>query len=86
MGIPFSDTCFVYGDNKSVLYSSTLPESTLNKKSNSIAYHTVKKVFATGECLTGYEPTGTNVSDLLTNPVPDGKRRTRLVRGAVYYI
>ena len=24
-GIPFSDTCFVYGDNKSVLYNTALP-------------------------------------------------------------
>ena len=28
MGIPFSDPCFMYGDNKSVLYNTALPEST----------------------------------------------------------
>ena len=86
MGIPFSDPCFVYGDNKSVLYNTTLPESTLKKKSNSIAYHAVREGVATGEWLTGYEPTDTNISDLLTKPVPAGARRTRLVRGVMYYI
>ena len=54
MGIPFSDPCFVYGNNKSVLYNTTLPESTLKKKSNSIAYHDVREGIATGEWLTGY--------------------------------
>ena len=86
MGIPFSDTCFVYRENKSVLYNTTLPESTLNKKSNSIAYHAVREGVATGEWLTGYEPADTNVSDLLTNPVPVGERSTCLVQGVLYYI
>ena len=36
MRIPFSGPCLVYGDNKSVLYNTTLPESTLKKKRNSI--------------------------------------------------
>ena len=86
MGIPFSDPCFVYGDNKSVLYNTTLPESTLKKKSNSIAYHAVIEGVATGDWITGYEPTDTNVSDLLTEPVPGGESRTSLVRGVMCYI
>ena len=86
MGIPFSDPCFVYGDNKLVLYNTTLPESTLKKKCNSVAYHAVREGVSTGEWLTGYEPTDTNVSELLTNPVPGGDMMTRLVRGVMYYI
>ena len=86
MGIPFSDPCYVYGDNQSVLYNTTLPESTLKKKSNSIAYHSVREGVATDEWITGYEPSDTNVSDLLTKPVPAGQRRTRLVRGVLYFI
>ena len=72
MGIPLSAPCFVYGDYKSVLYNTTLPESTLKKKSNSIAYHAVREGVATGEGLTGYEPADTNVSDLLIKPVSGG--------------
>ena len=86
MGISFFGPCFVYGDNKSVLYNTKLPESILKNKSNAISYHAVREEFATGDWLTGYEPTDTNVSDLLTNPVPGGKRRTRLVWGVMYYI
>ena len=84
--MPFSDPSFVYGDNKLVLYNTTLPESTLKKKRNSIFYRAVREGVATGQWLPGYELTDTNVSDLLTNPVPGGKRRTRLVRGVMYYI
>ena len=61
MGIPFSDTCFVYGDNKSVLYNTTLPKSTLKNKIKSIAYHAVREGVATGEWFTRYAPTDTNV-------------------------
>ena len=86
MGIPFSDTYFVYGDNKSVFYNTTLPESTLKEESNYIADHDVREGVVPVEWITGYEPTDTNVSDLLTKPVPGGKRRTRLVWGVMYYI
>ena len=86
MEIPFSDTCFVHGDNKLVLYNTTLPESILNNKRNFIAYHAVREGVATGECITGYEPTDINVSDLLTKPVPGGDKSTRLVWGVIFNI
>ena len=86
MEIPFSDPCFLYGDNKAVLYNTTLPESTLKKKINSFVYHAVREGVVTGEWLTGYEPTDKYVSDLLTNSVPVGDSRTCLVRGVMYYI
>ena len=86
MGIPFSYLCFVYGDNKLVLYDTKLPESTLKNKRNYIAYYAVREGVATGDWLTVSEPTDTNVSDLLTKPVPGGKRRTRLVWRVIYYI
>ena len=85
-GIPFFDPCFVYGANKYVLYNTTLPESKLKKKSDYIAYHAVREGVVTREWLNRYEPTNTNVSYLLTKPVPAGARRTRLERGVIYYI
>ena len=39
MGIPIEEPTYIYGDNMSVLYNMSKPESTLKKKSNSIAYH-----------------------------------------------
>ena len=41
-GIPISGPTDVYCDNESVVKNSTLVESTLNKKHNSIAYHYVR--------------------------------------------
>ena len=74
------------GDNKSVLYNTTLPESTLKKKSNSIAYHAVIEGVATGVCITVYEPTDTNVSEFFTKFILGGEKRTHLVRGVMYFI
>jgi len=49
MGIPCELPAFVYGDNQSVLYNTTLPESTLKKKSQGIAYHFVREEIARDE-------------------------------------
>ena len=43
MGIPCSEPTYVYGDNQSVLANTTVPDSQLKKKSNSIAYHFVRE-------------------------------------------
>ena len=41
MGISCDDPTFIYGDNQSVLANTTVPDSTLKKKSQSITYHFV---------------------------------------------
>jgi hypothetical protein len=43
MGIPCEGPTYVYGDNQSVLFNTTIPESTLKKKTQSIAYHFVRE-------------------------------------------
>ena len=80
MGIPVQDPTYVYGDNKSVLYNTTLPESTLKKKSNSIAYHFVRDGTARDEWRLAYVNTHSNPSDLMTKAVPGGEKRYFLVR------
>ena len=50
----------------SVVTNSSVPESTLKKKSNSIAYHYVRSKIAAGIGRVAYEPTGTNLADMLT--------------------
>ena len=50
MGIPCEDPCYIYGDNQSVLVNTTIPDSTLKKKSQqSIAYHFVREGSAKDE-------------------------------------
>ena len=50
MGVPLTGPTYVYGDNMSVIYNISRPESTLKNKSNSICYHAVRKALATRYC------------------------------------
>ena len=86
MGIPLEHCCFVYGDNKSVLYNTSLPDSTLKRKHHSIAYHYVREGCATDEWRTAYIRTEDNCSDLCTKSLPSGINRKRKVRSVMYDI
>ena len=86
MGIPFDGPTYIYGDNKSVLYNTTIPDSTLNKKSQSIAYHFVREGAARDEWRTAYINTHENPSDLLTKPLPSGAKRTGFVKMLLHHI
>jgi len=44
------------------------------KKSNSIAYHYVREKCAADVARVGYEPTDTNLADMLTKSQPGPKR------------
>ena len=65
-GIPIAGPANVYGDNEGVVKNTSVPESTLNKKHLSIAYHAVCKAVAAGIMRVGKEYTLTNLSDLFT--------------------
>jgi len=43
MGVPFDGPANVMADNMSVVKNTSIPESVLKKKSNSIAYHYVRE-------------------------------------------
>jgi hypothetical protein len=79
MGILIDDAFYVYGDNMSVLHNTTNPESTLKKKSNSIAYHLCRESVAMDEMRVGYVKTDNNFADLMTKVQPKGERRERLL-------
>ena len=86
MGIPVVHCCFVSGDNKSVLYNTTLPDSTIKKKSHSISYHYVREGCARDEWRTCYIHTDDNPVDICTNPLPAGIKRYQKVRSVMYDI
>ena len=46
MGIPITGSMYIYGDNQSVLANTTIPNSTLKKKFQSIAYYFVHEGLA----------------------------------------
>jgi hypothetical protein len=86
MGIPCEDPVFIQGDNQSVLYNTTIPDSTLKKKSQSIAYHFVREGSARDEWRTSYISTHDNEADLLTKPLPAGEKRRGFVRNLLHHI
>ena len=46
LGVPIKTTSYLFGDNKSVVTSSTIPHSTLGKRHNRLAYHQVRETIA----------------------------------------
>ena len=72
MDVPIEEPTYMYGDNMSVLHNVQKPESTLKKKSNSIAYHFVSEAVTMGEVLAGYVNTKLNVADLMMKALPYG--------------
>jgi hypothetical protein len=46
LGVPVSDKSYMFGDNKSVVTSSTIPHSKLNKRHNALLYHRVREAIA----------------------------------------
>ena len=63
MGITVEGPTYIYGDNQSVLANTTIPDSTLKKKSQSIAYHYVREGVARDEWRTSYVNTHDNEAD-----------------------
>jgi len=86
MGIPVNGPSYIYGDNKSVLWNTTIPDSTLKKKSQSIAYHFVREGSARDEWRTAYVNTHENPADLLTKALPAGEKRNTFVRMILHHI
>jgi len=86
MGIPCDGPAFVYGDNQSVLANTTIPESTLKKKCQSIAYHLIREGVARDEWRTAYVNTNENEADLLTKILPSGEKRKGFVKRVLHHI
>ena len=86
MGIPLSGPTYVYGDNQSVIHNTSKPESTLKKKSNSIAYHACRESVAMGESLTTHISTHLNPADLATKVLPGGIKRDRTIDLVLFYL
>ena len=49
MGIPVDGPALIFGENQSILANTTMPESTLKKKTQSIVYHFVREGSACDE-------------------------------------
>ena len=48
LGVPIQDRAYMFGDNQSVITSSTIPHSSLNKRHNALSYHHVREAIVAG--------------------------------------
>jgi len=83
MGVPLDGPAIVRADNMSVVKNSSIPESQLRKKSNSIAYHYVRERAAAGVLVVSYENTHSNLADMLTK-IQSGKTRKDLAEQVLF--
>ena len=86
MGLSVENPCFIYGDNQSVLWNTSVPESTLKKKTASVAYHYVREGVSADSWRTTYINTKENPADILTKNLCAGINRYRKVRMIMYDI
>jgi hypothetical protein len=66
MDIPLDGHAHLCVDNMSVVANTTVPEPTLKKKSNSIAYHFTRESVAADILHIAYETCKTKKADILT--------------------
>jgi hypothetical protein len=69
MGIPLDGPCWMFGDNESVITSSTIPHSTLNKRHNVLSYHCVRECIAAKVFYLLHISGKINLTDMLTKPL-----------------
>jgi hypothetical protein len=74
-GIPIEGATDVLCDNQGVVSNSSIPESQLMKKHNSICYHRVHEACVAGTIRIAKEDSNTNLADLFTKPLPTPQRR-----------
>ena len=73
-GIPIEGLTNVFCDNEAVFKNTTILESTLKKKHNSICYHHCRKAVAARVMSVAKEGTLTNLADLFTKPLMQSVR------------
>jgi hypothetical protein len=72
-GIPIEGAANILVDIDSVVKSSTIPTSTLQKKHNSICYHFMREAVAAKCIRIAYSPTDQNLADMMTKILPGTK-------------
>ena len=77
-GVPIDGASWLFGDNKSVVTSSTIPHSSLGKRWNALSYHRCREAVAAGIVRFHHIAGDENPSDLLTKPLPHYKARVHL--------
>ena len=85
MGIPVNNPAIIYGDNQSVLWNTSVPDSTLKKKTAAVAYNYCREGVSRNEWVTNYTSSKTNPGDIMTKSVTqDRKEKIRMLLFDIY--
>ena len=66
LGVPIRGKSYMFGDNESVVTSSTVPHSKLHKRHTALSYHRVRECIAAGVVEFHFIRSETNAADILT--------------------
>ena len=66
LGAPITTKSFLFGDNRSVVTSATLPHSTITKNHNILVFHRVREAFAAKLMAFYWIQSAYNLSDMLS--------------------
>ena len=66
LGIPVKGETWLFGDNESVVTSSSIPHSQLSKRHHALSYHYVREAVASDMVTFNHLPSECNPSDLLS--------------------
>ena len=69
LGIPILGSCILFGDNQSMITSSTIPFSSLKKKHNAIGYHRIREAIVSRIVDLLHVASKENLADILTKPL-----------------
>ena len=86
MGIPCNSPYCIEADNQSALANTTIADSVLKKKSQSVAHHTVREGVARHEWRTTCVNASDNEADLLTKQLPSGPKRRGFVTNLIHRV
>ena len=66
LGVPLNVKSYAFGDNESMIDSSTVPHAKLHARHNILNYHYVRSMIAAGYVILTHIPSGDNISDVLS--------------------
>ena len=66
LGVPIDGPAYLFGDNLSMITSSTIPSSSLKKRHNMLSYHRVREAIASGILNLFHIPGTENPADVMT--------------------
>ena len=84
LGVPLRDKSYMFGDNKSVVDSSSTPNAKLSKRHNMLSFHRTREAIAFGICVFNHIDGDLNPTDILSKHWSYGKIR-HLLKPLMFY-